>query len=90
MEERIEAISIRAANEDYAEKFYTLKLILVGDTHTGKSSLITSYLNYSFKENANENTVLDVYRGTKKVKSQDVVVEIIDTAGDLEKDRESR
>ena len=88
--ERLEIAKIDRLNTEYARKFQTIKLVLVGDTHVGKSSLITTYLTNTFCERSNTNTVLDQYRGTKKVKSQPVIVEIIDTAGDLDKYREYR
>ena len=58
-----------------------IKLVIVGDTYVGKSCLIHNYLNNQYDEDY-EPTVLDVYRGEKKVKSKKYVVEIHDTSGD--------
>ena len=55
--------------------------MLVGDNSVGKSSLITSYRKNEFSE-AEEPTVLDVYRGTKNINKEKVDVEIHDTSGD--------
>lgn len=58
-----------------------MKLVLTGDTATGKSCLITNYLNNSFSEDY-EPTVLDVFRGIKNVKKKQIEIEIHDTSGD--------
>ena len=55
--------------------------MLVGNNSVGKSSLITSYRKNEFSE-AEEPTVLDVYRGTKNINKEKVDVEIHDTSGD--------
>ena len=55
--------------------------MLVGNNSVGKSSLITSYRKNEFSE-AEEPTVLDVYRGTKYINKEKVDVEIHDTSGD--------
>ena len=58
-----------------------VKLVLVGDSAVGKSSLIRNYLENSFTDEY-EPTVLDVYRGVKSVKKTQIDVEIHDTSGD--------
>lgn len=59
----------------------TLKLVLTGDTGTGKSCLITNFLYNSFTEEY-EPTVLDVYKGIKNIKKKQIEIEIHDTSGD--------
>lgn len=68
----------RFANENGPKK---IKLVLTGDTATGKSCLITNYLNNSFSDDY-EPTVLDVYKGIKNVKKKQIEIEIHDTSGD--------
>ncbi len=59
----------------------SIKLVLIGDTAVGKSCLITNYLHNTFSE-VYEPTVLDVYRGVKAVRKEQVSLEIHDTSGD--------
>ena len=58
-----------------------IKVVLVGDTSVGKSCLIRNYLDNSFSED-NQPTVLDVYKGVKNVRKQQIDIEIHDTSGD--------
>ena len=53
----------------------------MGDTAAGKSSMITQYLQNSFEESY-EPTVLDVYKGSKKVNDRLIQLKIYDTSGD--------
>ena len=64
------------------EERRSIKMVLVGDTSVGKSSLITNYLHNSFSEDY-EPTVLDIYRGTKNVNRKPIEIEIHDTCGDM-------
>ena len=64
-------------------KDFKVKMVLVGDTSVGKSSLITNYLSNQFNEE-HEPTVLDVYKGTKAVQKRQIELEIHDTTGDPE------
>ena len=56
--------------------------MLVGDTLVGKSALIRNFLENIFDDNC-EPTILDVYRGIKKVDETQVELEIHDTSGDV-------
>ena len=58
-----------------------IKCVLVGDTYVGKSALITNYLRNEYSD-AYEPTVLDVYKGEKKIKKKKYFIEIHDTTGD--------
>ena len=58
-----------------------IKCVLVGDTYVGKSALIRNFL-YNEYSDAYEPSVLDVYRGEKKVKKKKYTIEIHDTTGD--------
>ena len=58
-----------------------IKVVLVGDTAVGKTALIENYLYNQFTEKY-EPTVLDVFRGVKKVRKQQFHLEIHDTSGD--------
>ena len=51
--------------------FPMLKIVLVGDTTVGKTSLIKNYLYNTFSENYELN-VLDVYRYNKSVNKQQI------------------
>ena len=44
----------------------TLKIVLVGNTATGKSAMIVNYLKNNFSDEY-EPTVLDVYKGPKNI-----------------------
>ena len=55
--------------------------MIVGDTAVGKSCLIVNYLRNQYEEDY-EPTVLDVYRGEKKVRNICLELEIHDTSGD--------
>ena len=57
------------------------KTVIVGDTATGKSCLITTYLYNSFAEEY-EPAMLDVYRGVKNIGRMQPDLEIHDTSGD--------
>jgi len=59
----------------------SIKMVLIGDTAVGKSCLITNYLHNKFSD-VYEPTVLDVYRGVKTVRKEQVQLEIHDTSGD--------
>ena len=48
------------------EKPKSCKIVLVGDTGVGKTSLIKNYLQDDFKDCV-EQTVLDTYKGSKKI-----------------------
>ena len=61
-----------------------IKLVLVGDTAVGKSSLITSYLTNTFNADDYEPTVLDIYMGSKSVNKKLIELEIHDTSGHSE------
>ena len=79
-----ESVDALMANKGYGKDEYgpkTLKLVLVGDTCTGKTCLITNYLNNTFSD-IYEPTVLDVYEGTKSVAKKQMKLEIHDTSGD--------
>ena len=58
-----------------------IKIVLIGDTAVGKSCLITNYLHNKFTD-VYEPTVLDVYKGVKTVRKEQVELEIHDTSGD--------
>ena len=55
--------------------------MLVGDTGSGKTCIIRSYLNNAYDDHY-EPTVLDVYSGTKPVNRVPTKLEIHDTTGD--------
>ena len=57
------------------------KVVLVGDTATGKSCLINSYL-YNSYSMYYDPTVLDVYKVVKNVNEQQLSIELHDTSGD--------
>ena len=53
--------------EPEAKEGIKIKVVLVGNTTVGKSALITNFLNNTYSDDY-EPTVLDVYRGEKKIK----------------------
>ena len=58
-----------------------IKLVLVGDTTVGKSCLVRNYLHNQYDDDY-EPTVLDVYKGIKRVGKHQLDIEIHDTSGD--------
>ena len=67
-----------AANETKAKN---LKMVLVGDTATGKSCMIRNFIDNNFSEDY-EPTVLDVWKGIKNIMKKQVELEVHDTSGD--------
>ena len=57
------------------------KVVLVGDTFSGKSCLIQNYLNDSYEDHYHA-SVLDVFRGRKSVNRTPMQLEIHDTTSD--------
>ena len=57
-----------------------MKLVFVGDTFVGKSSIILTWTQEKFPA-LHEPTVLDSWTGTKQYKGSEVVLTIFDTAG---------
>ena len=58
-----------------------VKLVLVGDTTVGKSSLITNYEQQTYSDDY-EPTVLDIHKGDKNFMNQTITLEVHDTSGD--------
>ena len=54
--------------------------MLVGDNSVGKTALIRNYLSNDFSDEY-EPTVLDVFKGTKFINSQQIHLEVHDTSG---------
>ena len=59
----------------------TIKIVLIGDTGTGKTCLITNYLYGTFNDEHVPN-VLDFYTGNITFKDKSYEMEIFDTSGD--------
>ena len=57
-----------------------MKLVFVGDTAVGKTSVIMTWTQESFPS-LYEPTVFDTYNGTKSYKGSEVKLQIWDTAG---------
>ena len=57
-----------------------MKLVFVGDTAVGKTSIIMTWTNEAFPP-LYEPTVFDTYNGTKNYKGSEVKLQIWDTAG---------
>ena len=77
------------ADKCFSPPINNVKIVLVGDTTVGKSSLISTYLKNRFIDTY-EPTVLDVYKGTKKLHGTDIEIEleIHDTSGERALSRE--
>ena len=57
------------------------KLIVIGDSSVGKTSLITRYTNGIFKEEYLATVGLDYYSKTEEIDNQKIQIKLWDTAG---------
>lgn len=62
-------------------KYTKLKLILLGDTYTGKSSILNMYKNNCYSENISATIGVDFVKSTIKMNDNDYSLYIWDTSG---------
>ncbi len=75
---------VQAANNNEPlvdqDQEHNMKLVFVGDTAVGKTSIIMTWTQETFPS-LYEPTVFDTYNGTKNYKGSEVKLQIWDTAG---------
>ena len=67
--------------DDNNQEAVKIKIVLVGDTAVGKSTLITQFLHNRF-DKVYVNTILDIHRATRTSGGQKYELEIHDTGGE--------
>eukprot|EP01084_Bolivina_argentea_P223404 378009_1 len=64
-------------SKEFAEE---IKVVLLGETKVGKSSVVMRYLTGNFIEDLSQLTEDDSYRKTEKIDENEIIMDILDTA----------